>query len=153
MMRFDGSDFVLVLPLNEKPTTNDPQRRSTITVFRDSRIYWRRPDTAPLKHHMPDYLGFRYDKTLQSVRPIVDCERLIPGSPSRLLPGIHFDDTHIVFKLGGAIDLGHEVKSGQIFHSGPQWCTLASLRKYKTVGEAVVNPALAVKTPPLRACT
>ncbi len=94
----------------------------------------------------PNYLGFRYDGRLQSIRHI-DRYSVIADTPGMaaafplMLPAVQegqeiFSKAHFLYELGPAIAPIHEVRTGNLFRNGRVWAALDLLLTSKTISEA-----------------
>lgn len=89
----------------------------------------------------PNYIGFRYDGRLQSIRHIKyvelvpDVRKCFPGSEAGIDWGSHY-----LFTLGPPIKPGRVVRTGsRVQHSARVWCMLDTLLTCDTISDALTE--------------
>lgn len=88
----------------------------------------------------PNYLGFRYDGKLQSIRRVVSYETtdtprtVFPEAPNKRWA------LHYVLKLGPPIIPQHEIRNGPNIHRANRcWCMIDALLTASTISEALAE--------------
>ena len=88
----------------------------------------------------PNYMGFRYRGTLQSIHHVESY--VIHGNPYIEIPGapdLPWDEPHYVLRLGPPIRPDHEVRTGpSIVQANRVWCDIDLLLTSATITDALV---------------
>lgn len=128
------SNWVYVVALSHKIP---PQWQISFTdIVNKRQRYFHPVGTNGWPKDPPNYIAFRYEGRLQSVHHIEEYEvftRIHDYFPE--IPNEEWDP-HYLYKLGPAIQPGHEVRTGNIYPNGRVWCMLDALLTCKTVSEA-----------------
>lgn len=88
----------------------------------------------------PNYLGFRYNGKLQSIRRVVSFE--INDNPRKVFPEAPNERwiPNYFLKLGPPIIPQHEVRNGpNIFRANRCWCMIDALLTASTISEALAE--------------
>jgi len=85
----------------------------------------------------PNYLGFRYDGQLQTVRH-VDSHEVMPALGSADPRWAAVEGTHILYRLGRPMRPAREVRTGNIFRAARVSCAIDTLLsgQYETISSA-----------------
>jgi hypothetical protein len=126
---------VYVLSLGIQPMVKG-KRHNWIDVVEKDQCYFH-----PVGNHWPvqppNYVGFRYRGTLQSVHH-VDSFSVVRNlaTVNRLWPKTKIN--HFVYRLGPAMRPAREMRAGKVFRSARVWCAIDTLLSgdYKTLSDA-----------------
>jgi hypothetical protein len=84
----------------------------------------------------PNYIAFRYSGKLQSIHHIESAQVFTnPNTKFREIPEKDWRP-HFLYKLGPPFAPSHEVKMGNLYPNGRNWCMLDTLFTYKTISQA-----------------
>lgn len=109
---------------------------SFIDVVEKHDVYFY-PYAKGWPNRAPNYMAFRYDGRLQSIRKVVDYEVIdylheaIPGVIGKSEKAKHF-----LLQLGPRIIPNHTVKNGNIYPAQRLWCTIDTLLTCNSIKEA-----------------
>ncbi len=148
-MQKQESNLVYVVSLSKNTFVKD---LSFIDVVKDKNIYFHPlGGKAGWPTEPPNYIGFRYNGKLQSIRHIEEYaitdiphikEYAITDTPddrsifSKKINNNTMNDLHYLYWLGNPIKPLQEVKTGKIWPSGRVWASLDLLLTSHTIFEA-----------------